>query len=187
MSKGGRSIRQDAADALGIGIEQLDFTDINDLFLRGKITKEDFFKELEARNGGKDSEEHLLEHNDFYDREESVYELAQRIRSEGIPTGIFSNVYQPAADKLRELGNYHDFDPVILSCEVGNAKPDIQIYTLVLELLGLNPGEILFIDDKDRYLEPAISMGFKYVKSVSPDQVIRDVEKALLEENRITL
>lgn len=189
LSKGGRSIRHDLADALGITDEELNFLDVNDQFRRGKITSEVFFQTLTSRHGGdpKDVEEKLLSQDDFFQKEESICDLANRLREENIQTAIFSNVYKPAADKLRAKGLYDGFDPIVLSYEEGFAKPDTEFYKKAIDLLQVLPTEIILIDDQDKCLTPARKFGMKAVKSITPDQVVKDIERILLEENGITL
>jgi HAD superfamily hydrolase (TIGR01509 family) len=36
---------------------------------------------------------------------------------------------------------------VVLSCEVGYAKPDARIYAIALDRIRADPGDVLFIDD----------------------------------------
>lgn len=51
------------------------------------------------------------------------------------------------------------FDVMINSARVGLAKPEAEIYHLALELLGRQPGECLFIDDKPRNTIAAEALG----------------------------
>jgi len=188
LSKGGRSIRHDIADALGIADDRLDFLDVNDKFRRGKITADEFFQTLEKRHNGDGSlQEKLLSRTDFFQREDSIYSLASRLRKHDIKTAIFSNVYQPAADKLRTEGLYDEFYPVLLSCEEGFAKPDVEFYQKAINLLEVLPQEILLIDDQEKCLIPAREFGMKTIQSVSPEQVVDDTEKMFVNENGITL
>lgn len=59
-------------------------------------------------------------------------------------------------DRIAEL-----FDEVVLSCEVGCAKPDPRIYQLTLERLGVAPGQALFVDDVSDNVEAAESVGMQ--------------------------
>jgi len=40
------------------------------------------------------------------------------------------------------------FDVVIVSCEVGAAKPDPAIFEMCLSQLGVRPRHALFVDDR---------------------------------------
>lgn len=50
-------------------------------------------------------------------------------------------------------------DDMIISAEVGYAKPDPAIYLLTLERLGVAPHEALFVDDKARNTIAAEALG----------------------------
>lgn len=188
LTNAGRSVRHDIAKALGVADEELQFDDMNEKFRTGKINSKEFFAELNSRYKGDGTlETKLLDNPDFYRREEKIYHLAEELRSLGIKTSIFSNVYQPSADRLRQVGNYEGFDPLILSCEVGYAKPDERFYQRALDLLKLRPEEILLIDDQDKCLVPARKMGMKVIKSVSTEQVLADAKVLFAKENNIAL
>lgn len=61
--------------------------------------------------------------------------------------------------RLRKGGIAELFDEVVLSCEVGCAKPDPRIYQVILERLGVAPGDVLFVDDVSDNVEAAESLG----------------------------
>lgn len=188
LSKGGRSVKQDIADFLGVPADQLDFDELNDKFRRNKITSAEFFGTLNEKYGGDGSlEQKLMDFDIFYQKETAVYELAEKLRTQGIKTAIFSNVYQPSADRLRARGLYDGFDPVILSCEEGYAKPDTEFYQLAFDRLGVIPEETLLIDDQDKCLIPAQKLGMKTIKSITSDQVVKDTTELFTKENNITL
>ena len=53
------------------------------------------------------------------------------------------------------------FDHLFLSYETGLVKPDADAFENVAATAGLEPGEILFIDDKWQNVEAALEVGFK--------------------------
>jgi putative hydrolase of the HAD superfamily len=61
------------------------------------------------------------------------------------------------------------FDAVVISCEVGLAKPDPRIYRLCLERLGLPPQEALFVDDRLDNIEAAALVGLRTVQFEGAD------------------
>lgn len=56
--------------------------------------------------------------------------------------------------------NYY-FDGIITSFEAKSIKPDRKIFETVINQLGINPEETLFLDDSQKNLDTASQMGFK--------------------------
>ena len=86
---------------------------------------------------------------------------------------------EPTYNVLEGAGFYDKFDVVIASCKEGFVKPEIEIYQLALERLGVIPEESVFVDDKQANLNPAIEMGFEVILAENPEQIIRDVKEVL--------
>lgn len=116
-----------------------------------------------------------------------VYELAAQLRAKGIRTGILSNMFALAADKLRKEGLYNGFDPVVLSCDEHVAKPDPLFYDYAVQKLGVKPEEVIFIDDQERFRPPAELVGMHFVLAESPEQVVADVKSLLFEYDALRL
>jgi 2-haloacid dehalogenase len=56
------------------------------------------------------------------------------------------------------------FDGIVISGEVGSAKPDRRIYEALLERHGLEAGEILFIDDSAENVASAEALGIRSIR-----------------------
>jgi putative hydrolase of the HAD superfamily len=76
--------------------------------------------------------------------------------------------------KLDEL-----FDVVIESSKVGYRKPDARIYELACEQLGVEPAEVVFLDDLGVNLKPAAAMGMTTIKVVDADAALAELEAAV--------
>lgn len=75
-------------------------------------------------------------------------------------TAILSNdPGGPGAQWLRELGDGRLVDQVVLSGDVGVAKPDPRIYRLTADALGLAPGDCIFVDDLSANVRGAVAVG----------------------------
>lgn len=76
--------------------------------------------------------------------------------------GLLSN---SAASFLRQLLKAHDiekyFDEIVASSEVGYAKPQPEIFQIMMSKLGLRPQEIVFIDDNKKHVDAAAALGIK--------------------------
>jgi putative hydrolase of the HAD superfamily len=68
-----------------------------------------------------------------------------------------------------ELGLEREADAIVLSFEVGVAKPDAGIYRAALDALGARPEEALFVDDQAAYCEGAEALGIRSFLIVRED------------------
>jgi putative hydrolase of the HAD superfamily len=90
------------------------------------------------------------------------------LRSEGILIALVSNCADTTRGLLEYLGVIPLVDAVVLSCEVGSAKPSPEIYITALADLGVAAADAVFIDD-----QPTFCMGAEAV-GVRPIQIVRD-------------
>jgi 2-haloacid dehalogenase len=68
------------------------------------------------------------------------------------------------------------FEGVVISGEVGVAKPDPAIYRIAIERLSLDPASTLFVDDVPVNVEAARACGIEAVVFEGPEQLRRDLE-----------
>jgi FMN phosphatase YigB (HAD superfamily) len=90
------------------------------------------------------------------------------LRSQGILVALVSNCADTTRGLLEYLGVIPLVDAVVLSCEVGSAKPSPEIYVTALADLGVAAADAVFIDD-----QPTFCMGAEAV-GVRPIQITRD-------------
>lgn len=64
---------------------------------------------------------------------------------------------------------FHRFSDIVLSGELGVAKPDPLIYTTLLDRNGIEPQRAVFIDDSPHNVEGALAVGMSAVHFVGPD------------------
>lgn len=92
---------------------------------------------------------------------------------------ILSNAYQWDMERwlAEERGVGGMFELVISSARVGMAKPDVEIYHLILERLGVAAHEAIFVDDLVRNTSVAESIGLPCIVFESPAQVRRELDE----------
>lgn len=192
LSEGGRAgcVPRSIAKVYKIDVSEL--ANDADVFVRaprGQITKEEYFAELNRRHpdGPRLNLENYLASQDIFEKSLPVYDLAARLRQNGIKTGILSNINDIAADELRRRGFYDGFDPIVLSYQEKMAKPDPKFYQLALERLGCAAEEVLFIDDQEKCRPPNPVTGMHFILAESPGQIVRDTEELILKENGLKL
>jgi putative hydrolase of the HAD superfamily len=72
------------------------------------------------------------------------------------------------------------FDHVIESAKIGLRKPDPRIYRMMVEALGVDPGNCVYLDDLGVNLKPARDMGMTTIKVLNASQAIGELESATM-------
>ncbi len=94
-------------------------------------------------------------------------------------TGVISNAWSGMRDYITAQKFDDAFDRLVMSAEVGVAKPKAEIYLLALEQLGVSPNEAVFVDDFDENIEGARAVGMSTVHFKEPETVIAQLKKLL--------
>jgi epoxide hydrolase-like predicted phosphatase len=190
LAESGRSgfIAESIAEVYGVPVDQLDIRRDHYLLRRGRGDETALFDRLNKQFGKKVTKQMYLDKaHGMFKTSQEVYDLAERLRRHGIRTGILSNIFAMDAEVLREQGQYDGFDPVILSCDEGYAKPELKFYDIAIKKLGVAPEEILFVDDQQKCIGPAERLGMATVTALDPGQIVRDVTKIVESQNHIAL
>jgi putative hydrolase of the HAD superfamily len=95
-------------------------------------------------------------------------------------TGILSNSFIGARERERAAYGFEDLvDTLVYSHEVGRAKPDPEVYEIAAKRLGVEPAEIVFIDDRPRCVDGARAYGFHAVLFTDNARTIPAVQALL--------
>src|ERR1700710_3144565 len=70
------------------------------------------------------------------------------------------------------------FDHIIESAKIVLRKPDLRIYRMMVEALGVDPEACVYLDDLGVNLKPAREMGMTTIKVVDAAQAIAELEAA---------
>jgi len=85
-------------------------------------------------------------------------------RAAGVRTAFVSNCNENTRWLLDELGLSGLVDELVLSCEVGLAKPDPAIYGVALDRLGVAAERAVLVDDQSSYCASAVEFGMAAVR-----------------------
>ena len=88
-----------------------------------------------------------------------ILDFIDSLKNNGYKTYILSNAPLDVPDYLEKNDLNKYFDGKIISAEEKMAKPNRNIYELILNRFSLVPEECLFIDDKKENINGAISCG----------------------------
>jgi putative hydrolase of the HAD superfamily len=94
-------------------------------------------------------------------------------------TGLISNAWSDLRDYLVREKMDDAFDHIIISAEVGVAKPDPKIFQVALEQAGVSPNEAVFVDDFYANIEGCEQVGMKGIHFKDAEPTLAQL-KALL-------
>ncbi|MBX3169836.1 MAG: HAD family phosphatase [Candidatus Eremiobacteraeota bacterium] len=137
---------------------------------KGEISSEDFWKEvgevLWSKGQGVLPDPHHFKGlwkqlmADSLKLDNQVLKLCWNLRAK-VMVGALSNTIKEHAEYLADLGYYQPFRPCVLSCLVGQRKPDKSIYQLAAKQTGKSIGKCLFVDDSEVNCQAAKAAGMK--------------------------
>lgn len=88
---------------------------------------------------------------------------ARALRAAGLPIALLSNMPGTVRDHVLGCSWLPPFDVRVFSCEAGVCKPAPEIYADCLRRLGVQPGEVLFLDDREANIRAAEALGLHAV------------------------
>lgn len=82
-----------------------------------------------------------------------------------------TNTIQSHWENHMERGDYSYFDQTYPSNKIGEEKPDVQFYKVIMEAEGYCPEETFFVDDKIENVEAAKSIGINAIQFISASEL----------------
>lgn len=95
-------------------------------------------------------------------------------------TGILSNSGPGARERERHHGFEDITDDIVYSHEVGLMKPDARVFELTARRLGVQPPQVLFLDDVAENVAAAQAAGWHAVLHTSTPESIAAMESILV-------
>lgn len=118
---------------------------------RGELDEEELWEEIAGRPIAIDTFDDAFARH--FTPNQAMLNFARELREAGVRTGILSNTVKSHVRVMRTMGFIDDFDPVVLSCEIGSRKPEPDSIGRAIQLIGLPPQQIAYIDDVPDYVE----------------------------------
>lgn len=94
-------------------------------------------------------------------------------------TGLISNAWGDLRDYIVKEKFDDAFDKMIISAEVGAAKPEPKIFQIALEQFGVRPNEAVFVDDFLINIEGCEKVGIKGIHFQDTESTLRQLKKIL--------
>ncbi|MDI6770813.1 MAG: HAD family phosphatase [Anaerolineales bacterium] len=181
---GDREPRTKLAERLGMSYDELDKAVFeNESSARaslGAISTEEHWAAVVQRLGLPPAQADIMRH-EFFAGDIPDLGLIAFIRSlrPKYRTGLISNAWPDMRAFLVSQNIADAFDELIISAEVGIAKPDARIYQLALEKLGVAPTEAVFVDDFARNIAGARAVGMYAIQFTQPDETLEELKQLL--------
>jgi epoxide hydrolase-like predicted phosphatase len=93
--------------------------------------------------------------------------------------GLISNAWDAMRPHLEREDLLDLFDTLIISAEVGVAKPDARIYHLALEQAKVKAVEAVFVDDMPENIEACQQVGMKGILYKDPQEAMSRLKQLL--------
>lgn len=119
---------------------------------------------------------------DFWQGDDLDQELVGYIRGlrAQFQTGLISNAWLELREQLVRHWRIDDaFNDLVISAEVGLAKPDPAIYRLALDRLEVRADRAVFVDDFENNISAAAEIGMHAVLFRSRIQAIAEVDRLI--------
>jgi len=140
----------------------------------GRMSKAEAFGEI-LRAGGREPRPGLVREMVRLDQEllianarlfDDAIPFLEKLRARGIKIAIVSNCTENTRPLLASLGVDALADALVLSCEVGAAKPAAQIFRYALGRLGITADAAVFVDDQAGFCAGSEAVGISAVQIV---------------------
>jgi len=182
-----RKPRSQLAEHLGMTYDELSALIFNSpsaiQATKGEITAEEHWKEVQRSLALTELEFEDVR-SDFWAGDildQDLVNFLRTLRSK-YRTGLLSNAWDDLRQMIEEVWHIDDaFDRLIISAEIGVAKPDPGIYQTTTTQLEVEPAQTVFVDDYPQNIDGARAAGMKAIQFRSPGQVLGDLQKLLAE------
>jgi putative hydrolase of the HAD superfamily len=147
-------------------------------YLTGHGNEASLWEQLRARTGVKGSDEELkaiiLERFILRDW---MMTLVKKLKEASVRVAILSDQTNWLDELDSRLHFFDQFERVFNSFHLGKSKNDPSIFSDVVAVMGIRPGETLFIDDTIGHVERARSMGLHAIHYIGRQQFFDEMKR----------
>jgi len=146
-------------------------------FLKGTITEDEYWRRIIKKNNWKINVSSLKKvRRESFKEIEGTKKIIKVLKEKGIKLGLLSSHTKEWVDFIRRKFDYEKyFDSILYSYQVGYVKPEKKFYEDIIKKLQVEPEYCIYIDDKEKYLEPAKELGMKTILFKSAKQLEREL------------
>jgi len=152
----------------------------------GQISGRQFYEAF-CRMTGTRPDHHALRlaGSDIFELNATILPVVAQLQQAGHRLGILSNTcsshWEHCRSRYRIIAEA--FEPCVLSCHVGAAKPEARIYLAAAESAGVAPEEVFFVDDLWDNVAGARAVGFDAVAYESASHLAAELRRRAVRFN----
>ena len=106
-----------------------------------------------------------------------VLDRVDELRAAGYATALLTNTFAEFHEQMDRDIDFSRFDVVIESFAVRSRKPEPAIYDAVADALGVEHSDIVYLDDFEHNLRPAVALGWTVVHVTSPELTLAELDR----------
>lgn len=146
-------------------------------YVVGEAGEREYWEAVRKKTGIKGNDEELSGEilKRFLLRPE-VLEYVETLRSRGLVTAILSDQTNWLEEIEKKTPFFHHFDHVFNSFRLKKGKRDPSIFNDVCALIGLEPREVLFVDDNPENVAGARSRGLGAIHFTDTESFKKELE-----------
>lgn len=146
-------------------------------YVLGKCNEEAFWKAMKEKTGitgdNRTLREIILK---YFIIRPWFTEIIIKLKEQGLIVCLLSD-QTDWLDRLNDRDKFYQlFDNIFNSFYLGKSKSDPDLFNDIADKLGLNPGEILFVDDYHGHIERAQNKGFRTYLFVDKDSFLNNLQ-----------
>jgi len=148
----------------------------------GQLTPDAYWRTIHPHLSGPDIE-HLvaLDNHSWSEPNLPMARWAADLRAAGMKTAILSNMPAPMREHVTKSCHWlPEFYARIFSCDVGMTKPETPIYVRCLQSLQMEPGQALFLDDREENVAAARALGMHAICFQGLQEVAEELRRFAL-------
>lgn len=150
-------------------------------FFHGHISEDEYIRAVLCKHPELGEAEWLKSHiRENFLEVPGTREIALRLKSLGYTLALLSIHSKEWIDYCEEKFKFQEiFNTCIYSYDAKLSKPDIKSFEHALEKIGARPPECIFIDDAQRNITSAESLGIKSILFTDAENLKKDLKKLL--------
>lgn len=154
----------------------LEESELDRAHFRGEIEAEELLVVLKDLVGLEMNADQLAQtYADSVEPKEEMFELVRELKS-NYNLQLYSDTPKILYDRvMTDMPVFELFSEVTLSFRIGKLKDSPEGHKEVIEKSGHSPEEIIFIDDRDEFVDQANELGINGIKFTDIDDLIGDL------------